>query len=317
MAAKIYIVSGFLGAGKTTLIRKLLKESFPEQKVVLVENDFGEISVDAALLRAGGVQVKEINSGCICCSLSGDFVKALEEVLKSFRPDVVVIEPSGVGKLSDIFNACQTASILPLAGVERKITVTDAKRFLSYLENFGEFFEDQVKWADVVLLRGAEDFPDRAQKAGEMIRQLNPDAKVIEKPWEETTAQEILCPENFDEEKPQSARPSCECCHGHDHGHEHHAHDHAAEELFDTVTIKTDKIFTKEGLHAAFSRLEQSAEGAILRAKGIFQGEKGNFSLQYVPGELAIEFSNAEGGYLCVIGKDLNQRELFCSFNGE
>ena len=145
MTTEIYIISGFLGAGKTTLIQKLIKESFQKDKVVLIENDFGEISIDAALLKSSGIEVKEINAGCICCSLSGDFVKAVKELLDRFHPDKIIIEPSGVGKLSDIVKACSDQRIQQLAKVKSKITIVDVKRCKVYLHNFGEFFEDQIE----------------------------------------------------------------------------------------------------------------------------------------------------------------------------
>lgn len=182
MATEIYVISGFLGAGKTTLIQKLPKEAFDKEKVVLIENDFGEISVDAALLKSGGIEVKEINAGCICCSLSGDFVKALRELLDRFRPDTIIIEPSGVGKLSDIAKACSDPRILPLADVKAKITVADVKRCRMYLENFGEFFEDQIRNADLILLSRTEAFPDRIDDAYRLIKSLNEHVTILSAP---------------------------------------------------------------------------------------------------------------------------------------
>ena len=179
MAAEIFVISGFLGAGKTTLIQKLLKEAFAKEKVALIENDFGEISVDAALLKSGGVEVREINSGCICCSLSGDFVKSLKELLDRFHPDKIVIEPSGVGKLSDIIKACSDPRILPHAEVKGKITIVDIKRYKMYLDNFGEFFEAQIQNADAVLISRVDDFPGRVNAAYEIVKGLNTHAVVF------------------------------------------------------------------------------------------------------------------------------------------
>lgn len=194
MAAEIYVISGFLGAGKTTLIQKLLKETFQKEKIILIENDFGEISVDAALLKSGSVEVKEINSGCICCSLSGDFIKALKEVLDRFHPDKIVIEPSGVGKLSDVVKSCSDIRIQPLAKVKSKITIVDVKRCKMYLDNFGEFFEDQIKSADIVLLSHAEDFPGKVDAAKELINNLNPRSVIVSKPWNQIDATELIYP---------------------------------------------------------------------------------------------------------------------------
>ena len=192
MPAEIFIVSGFLGAGKTRLIQKLLRETFQNNKVVLIENDFGEISIDAALLKSGGIEVREINSGCICCSLAGNFLQALKEILDRFQPEKLLIEPSGVGKLSDVLTACNHTAIKPLAEIKRKITVVDVKRCKMYAENFGEFFEDQVKKADVVMLSRTDLFPDRTEDACRVIRSLNPGAALFSKPWDQIHAYEIL-----------------------------------------------------------------------------------------------------------------------------
>ena len=169
----MYLISGFLGAGKTTLIQKLLTEAFKSKKVALIENDFGDFSVDAALLREGGYQVRELNAGCICCSLTGDFTAALASLLKTYRPDVVLIEPSGVGKLSDVERACGDRRFATSARITQKITVVDVKRCASYLENFGAFFEDQVRSAGTILLNRTELFPGAVTKAVELVEQLN------------------------------------------------------------------------------------------------------------------------------------------------
>jgi G3E family GTPase len=306
MAAEIYVISGFLGAGKTTLIQKLLKEAFSKDKVIIIENDFGEISVDAALLKSGSVEVKEINSGCICCSLSGDFVKALKELLDRFHPDKILIEPSGVGKLSDIMKACSDSRILPFAKVKAKITVVDVKRCKIYLENFGEFFEDQIQNADVILLSRTENFPDRAGDAGKLIRSLNAHSAIISKPWNQITASEILYPGHG------------ECC-GHHGVHSHDncdcGHNHSAEEAFDTVTIRTKRIFSIEDLRTRVLNMERNAKGTILRAKGILRSSNGYINLQYLPGDIQITKCAAGGDMVCIIGRDLNRQELanfFC-----
>ena len=188
----MYLISGFLGAGKTTLIQKLLTEAFKSKKVALIENDFGDFSVDAALLREGGYQVLALNAGCICCSLTGDFTAALASLLKTYRPDVVLIEPSGVGKLSDVERACRDRRFATSARITQKITVVDVKRCASYLENFGAFFEDQVRSAGTILLNRTELFPEAVTKAVELVEQLNPSAQVLAEPWKLLTAAEIL-----------------------------------------------------------------------------------------------------------------------------
>ncbi|ATW25461.1 CobW family GTP-binding protein [Candidatus Formimonas warabiya] len=317
MTTEIYIISGFLGAGKTTLIQKLLKEAFMNHKVALIENDFGEISVDAALLKSGGIEVKEINSGCICCSLSGDFVKALKELLSRFHPDKIVIEPSGVGKLSDIMKACSDPLIQPHAKVMAKITVADVKRCKMYLDNFGEFFEDQIQHADVILLSRTENLPDKVDNARKLLKSLNTQAVIFSKPWNRITASEILFPAQ--EYHTHSAhRDLIHMCNCGQHGQEHDCdHNHGAEDIFDTVTIRTNQIFSMEDLKARVSNMERIAQGTILRAKGIVRGTNGYINLQYLPGDIRMTNCATGGDMLCIIGRNLNRQELVCLFNGK
>ena len=327
MATEIYIIAGFLGAGKTTLIQKLLQQAFQRDKVVLIENDFGEISVDAALLKSGSVEVREINSGCICCSLSGDFVKAIKELLERFHPDKIVIEPSGVGKLSDILKACSDPQIQPLAKVKAKITVVDVKRCKLYLDNFGEFFEDQIQHADTILLSRTGDFPDKVSEACQLVQSLNAQSPILAKPWSQLTAAEILLPrhDQHDQEEPCGHGPGCGCRrqgvqnraeHGRSH-HGSHAHDHAAEDIFDTVTIRTKRVFSMEDLKTSLLYLEHSANGTVLRAKGILRGTSGYVNLQYLPGDIRLTSCATHGDMLCIIGRNLNRQELCSLFGGE
>jgi G3E family GTPase len=321
MRTQIYVISGFLGAGKTTLIQKLLKEALKDEKVVLIENDFGEISVDAALLKSGGIEVKEMNSGCICCSLSGDFAKALQELLERFHPDKIIIEPSGVGKLSDIMKACSDPRILACAELKSKITVVDVKRCKMYLDNFGKFFEDQIRNADVLLLSRAEDFPDRVKDACQLVKSLNTQAVVFSKPWNQISADEILFPQHghSGHDEHFGHAHGCGCHHGtHAHGdHEVCDHDHSAEEVFDTVTIRTDREFTAEDLKTCINKLEQNQYGTVLRAKGIVRGVNGYMNLQYLPGDLKIANCFTRGDMLCIIGRNLHRQKLTGLFSGE
>lgn len=311
MLTGIYIVSGFLGAGKTTLIQKLLKEAFKNDKVVLIENDFGEISVDAALLKAGGIEVKEINSGCICCSLSGDFIKAVGELVERFHPDKIIIEPSGVGKLSDIIEACENPRLKNLAEVRRKITVADVKRCKMYLDNFGQFFEDQIKNADVIMLSRTADYPDKVKAAQELIKGLNSHSVILAKPWDRIDLDEILFSQHTREEHG-------ECCgHGHSCHHHDEGHRHSAEDTFDTITIRTNRVFSADELKMRIKQMEQSFMGKVLRAKGIVRGPKGYINLQYLPGDIHITSCATGGDMLCIIGRDLNRQELVSLFSGE
>jgi G3E family GTPase len=349
VATEIYIISGFLGAGKTTLIQKLLREAFAQEKVALIENDFGEISVDAALLKSSGVEIREISAGCICCSLSGDFVSALKDLLKRYQPDKIIIEPSGVGKLSDIVTACADPQIQSLAKVKSRITVADAKRCKMYLENFGEFFINQIENADVILLNRTGLSPNQAAPARRLVKKLNPHARLFSEPWEQIAAGEILAPhpreahcghdhhcshshehshaepiccDHYSHDHHSHAELACSDHHDHHDHHEHHGacgcgHNHAAEEIFDTVTIRTKRRFRTEDLLSLVSRMEQSAKGSILRAKGIVQGTGGYLNFQYLPGDVQITNSAVGGDMLCFIGRHLNQQELTALFGAE
>jgi G3E family GTPase len=313
MPTEIYIVSGFLGAGKTTLIRKLLDEVFQNDKVAIVENDFGEANVDAALLGASGIQVTEINSGCICCNLSGDFIGALQEVLERFDPDKIVIEPSGVAKLSDVIRGCLDRKIAPRAELRGKITVVDASRCQKYRDNFGEFFEDQIQYADVVLLSRIEDFPDKTKTARELVEEINSNAKIWSKPWTRIAAEEILPSPHRGAMGETIVFSQDE----HDHWHDG---EHSAEDFFDTTTLRVERIFSEEDLKACVSNMEKLASGTIFRAKGIVRGKEGYWDLQYLPGELKIGPSPAAGDVICFIGRDIDRLALtrifgeFCEF---
>ena len=242
---KIDIISGFLGAGKTTLIQKLIKEVYVGKKVVLVENEFGEIGIDGGFLKDAGIVVNEINSGCICCTLQGDFRNALQEVVKKYNPDHIIIEPSGVGKLSDILAVVKDVEGLELNSYS---TVVDAKRCEIYHKNFKEFFDDQISTAACVILSRTQLVDEETlQKDIAIIRELNHDARIITTPWDDLSGQAIIdamegstdgFPELEEEEDCGCCGCGChdeddddDCCCGHDHHeHEHHHHDHDDEE---------------------------------------------------------------------------------------
>ena len=240
---KIDIISGFLGAGKTTLIQKLIKEVYAGKKVVLVENEFGEIGIDGGFLKDAGIVVNEINSGCICCTLQGDFRNALQEVVKKYNPDHIIIEPSGVGKLSDILAVVKDVEGLELNSYS---TVVDAKRCEIYHKNFKEFFDDQISTAACVILSRTQLVDEETlQKDIAIIRELNHDARIITTPWDDLSGQAIIdamegstdgFPELEEEEECSCCGCGChdeddddDCCCGHDH-HEHEHHHHEEEE---------------------------------------------------------------------------------------
>ncbi len=315
MAAEIYIISGFLGAGKTTLIRKLLNDSFQKGNVALIENDFGEISVDAALMRDSNIEVREMNSGCICCSISGDFVNSVRDLLEKFHPDKIIIEPSGVGKLSDIYRSCLDLRIQGLAKVKRKITVVDINCCRKYLDNFGEFFKDQIENADVVILSRTNKYPHKTEGALKLVKGLNAKAPVLSKPWDEISIDEIIPSEHVRVEyktlngaKGYLRNPTS--------GHKHE-HRHSADEVFNTITIRTKHTFTRDELTERIKKIELLYGEKILRMKGILSGTDGYMNLQYVPGDINITACSTAGDMLCIIGNSLDRQELESLLNGE
>ncbi|MDE7083351.1 MAG: GTP-binding protein [Clostridia bacterium] len=238
---KIDIFSGFLGAGKTTLIKKLIKEAYAGEKLVLIENEFGEIGVDGGFLKEAGIQINELNSGCICCSLVGDFAKALEKVYSEYHPDRILIEPSGVGKLSDVIRAVESAHLHDCE-VNARATVVDASKCKMYMKNFGEFFNDQIKSASCIVFSHADVAGEKLAKAEELVREQNPHAAIVTTPWNELDGKAILAAiersdtledelhELEEHEHHGHHHEGCCCGHHHDHDEEHeHGHHHGEE----------------------------------------------------------------------------------------
>ena len=236
--AKIDIISGFLGAGKTTLIKKLLGEALKGQQVVLIENEFGEIGIDGGFLKDAGVNITEMNSGCICCSLVGDFGTALKDVITKFNPDRIIIEPSGVGKLSDVIKAVQGVAEDAPIELNSLVTVADANKCKMYMKNFGEFYNNQVESAHTIVLSRTQNMKqDKLEACVDMIREHNKEATVITTPWDELTGEQLLAAM----EKPVSLADMvmaeeeiCPVCGGHhDHDHDDHDHEHEHEHHHD------------------------------------------------------------------------------------
>lgn len=232
---KVDIFSGFLGAGKTTLIKKLIKEAYCGEQLVLIENEFGEIGIDGGFMQDAGIEVTEMNSGCICCSLVGDFGKALMQVLEQYHPDRILIEPSGVGKLSDVIEAVRELSSEELC-LNAFVTVADASKCKLYMKNFGEFFNNQIAHAGAIVLSRTEQMPEKQMlECVDLLRKQNQHAEIITTPWSQLGGVQILevmeqkntLQEELEElAKQQEHSPHCDCGHEHhDHDHEHH-HDH-------------------------------------------------------------------------------------------
>lgn len=332
---KIDIISGFLGAGKTTLIKKLLSEAFAGEQVVLIENEFGEIGIDGGFLKESGIEIREMNSGCICCSLVGDFGKSLREVVDTYHPDRILIEPSGVGKLSDVIKAVQDVQSEIDAVLNSFTTVADVTKCRIYLKNFGEFFSNQIEYAGAVILsRTDKAKPEKIEESIALLRQLNdkapfittpisqlPGQKILEtmessKSLEEELLSEVICPECGEHHE----EGEC-CCHDHHdhdhHDHDHHHHDHAghhhADDVFTSWGRETIRKYTQEQIADMLKQLESdSSYGNVLRAKGMVAGEDGQWIyFDMVPEEHEIRTGAPEyTGRICVIGAELNEDKL-------
>ena len=225
---KIEIISGFLGAGKTTLIKKMLKEVFPGEKIVLIENEFGEIGIDGGFLKDAGVQITEMNSGCICCSLVGDFGTALKQVIETYAPDRILIEPSGVGKLSDVTKAVMGVAAHEQVELNSSVTVVDGQKCKMYMKNFGEFFNNQVENAGtIVISRTQKMSEDKLDACVAMLREKNPKAAIITTPWDELKGEQILAAMEHQDLIMKEEMEHLMEEHDHDHhDHDHHDHDH-------------------------------------------------------------------------------------------
>lgn len=349
---KVDIISGFLGAGKTTFIKKLIGEVFPGEKLVLIENEFGEIGIDGGFLKDAGIEITEMNSGCICCTLVGDFSKALQKVIEEYHPDRVLIEPSGVGKLSDVARAVEDVKADADIEITGRITVVDGKKARMYLKNFGEFFEDQVKHASTIVISRTQMMTDeKIEDCVHMLREENTEASIISTPWEELGKDAVMHAlehgAEIEELLEGHHREHEECCehehhhhheHHHDHesgcdhhehhhehgescGHDHHGHGHHhhhADEVFTSWGKETAHKYTAEELDYIVKALsETEAYGKVLRSKGIISMEDGTWKqFDLVPEEYEIRDSQADyTGRLCVIGTDLKEEELLKLFH--
>ena len=350
---KVDIFSGFLGAGKTTLIKKLIKEAYKGEQLVVIENEFGKIGIDGGFLAEAGIEITEMNSGCICCSLVGDFGKALAKVKAEYDPDRILIEPSGVGKLSDVIRAVQDAAVEGLE-LNAFTTVIDASKCKMYMKNFAEFYRNQIEFASsVVLSRTSGIRRDKLDEAVEIVRSINASASLITTPWDELDGAAILATMEkrntleaelarlLEEQKEKEGRrhhhhhhddgeecddPECECHHHHDdddeeheHHHHHHHHDHDADEVFVSWGMETAALFTEGEVEDCLDELMTGKYGMVLRAKGILPSSDGEWiHFDYVPGEKEIRRGAADvTGKLCVIGTGLDKAGLSGLFGRE
>ena len=345
---KVNIFSGFLGAGKTTLIKKLLQDGFAKEKIVLIENEFGEIGIDGGFLSDAGVEITEMNSGCICCSLVGDFGKALKEVIATYSPDRIIIEPSGVGKLSDVIKAVEKVKDEVELTLDTFVTVADATKSKMYMKNFGEFYNNQIEYAKTIFLSRTKGMKqEKLEEVVHLIKEKNQHANIVTTPWDELSGEQLLeamgqgvslANQLLEEEE---VCPTCgghyhhdhdhehhhhdgECC-GHDHDHEHHHHDgeccghdhdhhhHHADDVFTSWGVETPKKFTKAFVEQVLKTLSETSEyGTILRAKGMLPQEDGEWIyFDLVPGEYELRSGKPDyTGRLCVIGTNLQEEKL-------
>ena len=344
---KITIFSGFLGAGKTTLIKKLIAEGYQGEKLVLIENEFGQIGIDGGFLQDAGVEITEMNSGCICCSLVGDFGKALVQVLEQYKPDRILIEPSGVGKLSDVIRAVQNIDAHDVV-LDGFTTVVDANKCRMYQKNFGEFFNNQITYASCLILsHTAGVSQERMDDVIARLRALNPAAPIVTTEWDQLSGKQLtdaMTQKNtLDDELKALLEEEHEHHHHHDdeharhhhhddehehhhhhddehehgegctcgcHDHDHEHHHHPADEVFTSWGKETAKKFTADEIKAALEALEDEKKyGLVLRAKGIVEGTDGSWiHYDYVPGVPDVRTGSAGTiGRLCVIGSQLNE----------
>ena len=348
---KVDIISGFLGAGKTTLIAKLLKEGLAGEQVVLIENEFGEIGIDGGFLKESGVEIREMNSGCICCSLVGDFGTSLKEVVEKYHPDRIIIEPSGVGKLSDVIKAVKDLHIENEIRLNSASTVADASKVKVYMKNFGEFFNNQIEHAGTIILSRTQNVSEAKLKTDiELIRSLNKDAHIITTPWDDIDGKQILdamenvtnlelemlaerghfYDEEYDEHHHHDGVGGCGHYHD-DEEHEHHHHDgecgcghhhehghHHADEVFTSWGVETPNKYDKEELSEILRKLSETDDyGNILRAKGMLPCSDGKWMFfDLVPEEYEIREGKPDfTGRICVIGAELKEDALKELFN--
>ncbi len=343
---KIDIFSGFLGAGKTTLIKKLIAEAYNGEKLVLIENEFGEINIDGGFLKESGIEISEMSAGCICCSLVGDFNKALREVVAQFHPDRILIEPSGVGKLSDVIVAVErTVDECPgELTLNSYVTVADAGKVKTYMKNFGEFYNNQIEAAGTIILSRTQKLSqEKLEAAAALLREKNPTAAILTTPWDELDGRTILSAiekvslsdELLEKMRREHEFEEHEHEHHHDHDHDdhnehehhhhdggecddpacechhHHHHHHHADDVFSSWGRETPKKFSKEALEEMLHKLDSGDCGHILRAKGIVNGEDGWLEFDYVPEEYEVRAGHPDyTGRLCVIGAELKEHEL-------
>ncbi len=314
----IYIVSGFLGAGKTTLIKTIVQSVFRNKEIVVIENDFGEAGIDAGLLRECNLTVTSLSAGCICCSLVGDFEKALDRILKDYAPDAILIEPSGVGKLSDIIKICLRKEDEGKLHLKKAITVVDIRSFDKYLKNYGEFFIDQIAYADLILLSHQEDCLDKIGYTEDKIQEINPEARIEADFWDSISADVFRNgPRNsnifkLEIEEAKSIKPVRIRGSVRKEGDTKMSffHRHFARDVFSAVTLEWKGPLSEDLLRKKVLHVVKNADGEILRGKGVVASDANGLIFHFVSGSLSIEPANTAGDQVCFIGTGLDEQQI-------
>lgn len=313
MNIKIDIISGFLGAGKTTLIKKLLDSNLKKEKLAIIENEFGEVSIDGDLLKDTNIDIKEINSGCICCSLVGDFKEAIKEIIKKYSPERIIIEPSGVAKLSDIIKSCKSISNENSITINNIFTVIDPTNYESYITNFGEFYKDQIKNAKTLIISKREnDSEEQIETVSKLIRNINKHSSIIIVPLNEMDGNDILTIAKgdlikFSERSLSITKPM------NSSAIKNVSHSHSANSIFNNWGIETKKAFSKSKLEEIFNTIARDESyGKILRGKGIVELDGGRWGeFHYTPGKFNINSTTSQKvGKIVIIGEDVNKNKL-------
>ena len=317
MSVKVELFSGFLGAWKTQLIKKLIEEGYYKENIAIIENEFGEVSIDGTILKRTNTLVREINAGCICCQVIGDFKESILDVVENCNVDRLVVEPTGVAKLSDIKKAFEDEDLKNVAEVEKSITVVDAEKFNLYLSNFKSFFDNQIKNADIIVLSRTQNIStEEVNKINDEIIKMNKDAIIISKDWKTTKAEELI-PKKFiirqkhiQKDKPIFRREGLK-----------KTSVKKNEEKFESFALKIDRKVSKDELLSKFNFIKNSLEfGQIVRAKGIVETNNGKEQFDYTLSEISMEKIVYRGeSVISFIGTNLNKDKIkkfflwFCS----
>ena len=297
MSIKVDVISGFLGAGKTTMIKKLLDEDVLGEGIAIIENEFGDINIDEDRLKKSGIEIRSISSGCICCTLSGDFHMALEKLIREYNPKRIIIEPTGVGRLSDIISIVNMIKRSENVELNMTMTIVDTVEFEDYIEVFGDFFTDQIQHANIIALSKSQ-LVDKVSvnKVIDSIRKINPKANIIATPWDELEAKYIIDIPKLND----------------DYSHHHDHEENSGSESFEFCSFETMKTYSKKNLELILSSLNNPIYGKVLRAKGaLLNTDRKWVNFDFVPkGSNVIEGKVKTIGQVTVIGKELNKETI-------